>query len=407
MSSGLESQVLARARELVAGSTGFRDTAISSSAVDRVVRAELGRGRTPGELLAELQRPDTPFARALLDAVLVGETYFFRHPEQFRFLVAEAIPSLLRRGGLLLRAWSAGCASGEEAYSLAACLLGCVHPGVRVEVVGTDLHDGRLEFARRGVYGTWSRREAGPLLYPVYKDVGEGRVSILDHVRAVTRFYKGNLLEPLAPSMGTFDIIFCRNVLTYFAPDALETATRHLANTLSPGGFLLLGTVEVDHPPAGLVRMGPPELQAFRRPLPQELIPSPPPPPRVHEPSHEPPRALVALPPPLPALPPSPPSPVRMHLEALQRIENGDEPGAAQVLEKLLETAREYLPGMLELALLRERAGAREAAHALMHTVRELAAKLPPDQLIEGPEPLPARFYRASADAFLLLGAVE
>jgi chemotaxis protein methyltransferase CheR len=76
-------------------------------------------------------------------------------------------------------------------------------------------------------------------------------------------------------------------------------------------------------------------------------------------------------------------------------------------LEKLLEKFRDYLPGMLELALLRERAGAREAAFALMHTVRDIAARLPPDLIIEGPEPLPARFYRASADAFLTLGAIE
>ncbi len=62
---------------------------------------------------------------------------------------------------------------------------------------------------------------------------------------------------------------------------------------------------------------------------------------------------------------------------------------------------------MLDLALLRERAGAGDSAKALMHSVRELSAKLPPDLIVEGPEPLPARFYRASADAFLTLGAVE
>ncbi|HYO65539.1 MAG TPA: SAM-dependent methyltransferase, partial [Archangium sp.] len=77
------------------------------------------------------------------------------------------------------------------------------------------------------------------------------------------------------------------------------------------------------------------------------------------------------------------------------------------LLEKLLQQFRDFLPGMLELALLRERAGAREAAFALMHTVRDTAARLPPDLIIEGPEPLPARFYRASADAFLTLGAIE
>jgi hypothetical protein len=98
---------------------------------------------------------------------------------------------------------------------------------------------------------------------------------------------------------------------------------------------------------------------------------------------------------------------VSLHTEALQRIEGGDESGAASTLEALLQQFRDYLPGMLELALLRERAGAREAAFSLMHSVRDCASRLPPDQVIEGPEPLPARFYRASADAFLTLGSIE
>jgi chemotaxis methyl-accepting protein methylase len=406
MSTGLEPQVLVRAREIVANCTGFRDTAISPAAVDRVVRAELARGRTPAQLLADLQREDGPLARALLDAVLIGETYFFRHPEQFRFILSVAIPALLRRGTTHLRAWSAGCASGEEAYSLGATLLGCAPQGVRVEVLGTDLHEGRLEFARRGNYGAWSRREAGPTLYPVYKDVGEGRVSILDSVRAVTRFAMGNLLEPLPSSFGSFDIIFCRNVLTYFAPQALNQALRYLADALTPGGYLLVGTVEVDAPPAGLIRVGPPELQAFRRPLPQELAPpAPASAPASRAPARTPPPP--APPPKAAPVAPTPLSPVRLHLDALQRIEGGDAAGAAAVLEELLKQAQDYLPGMLELALLRERAGAGDRAKALMKAVRELSSKLPPDLMIEGPEPLPARFYRASADAFLTLGAVE
>ncbi len=400
MSTGVESQhLLTRAREVVSLCTGFRDTAISPTALDRVVRAELARGRSVMEVLAEL-RPGTALARALLDAVLVGETYFFRHPEQFRFLASEVVPAALRRGGAVVRGWSAGCASGEESYSIAACLLGTVSQGVRVEVLGTDLHEGRLEYARRGVYGNWSRRDAGPLLYPVYREVESGRVSVIDSVRAVTRFVQGNLLEPLPEVHGSFDVIFCRNVLTYFGPEAVQTAVGHLARALVPGGYLLLGTVEVDHPPAGLVRAGAPELQAFRRPLPREI---PPPPRVVREP--EPVRPPVRAQAPTPA--PPPPSPVHLHLDALQHIEGGDEASAATILEKLLAQFRDYMPGMLELALLRERAGAREAAFALMHTVRDIATRLPPDQIIEGPEPLSARFYKASADAFLTLGAIE
>jgi chemotaxis protein methyltransferase CheR len=98
---------------------------------------------------------------------------------------------------------------------------------------------------------------------------------------------------------------------------------------------------------------------------------------------------------------------VKRHLEALERIEHGDVAGATALLEKLLKQVPDYLPGLLELALLRMRSGARDSAFPLMRAVYSRAAQLPPDQLIDGPEALPARFYRASADAYLNLGAVE
>lgn len=405
MSVVLEPGLLVRAGEVVSAGTGFRDSAIAPAAVERVLRAELGQGRTQGQLLAELREPGSLLARRLVSAVLVGETYFFRHPEQFHFLAQEALPSVLRKGANPVRGWSAGCSSGEEAYSLAACLLACVPPGTGVEVLGTDLHEGRLELARQGSYGAWSNREAGPHLFPLYREAGERRMSILPHVRAVTRFAQGNLLEPLPAHHGSFHIIFCRNVLTYFSPEAHQQALSMLARALEPGGFMLLGTVEADQPPPGLVRVGAPELQAFRRPLPEELV-APRPPPRAPSPPPPPPPAPPVAAAPRPAAP-TPPSPVRTHLEALHCIEGGDEAGAMRLLESLLSSSQDYLPGMLELALLRERAGARQAASALMQAVRERASRLPPDQVIDGPEPLPARFYRASADAFLTLGANE
>ena len=77
------------------------------------------------------------------------------------------------------------------------------------------------------------------------------------------------------------------------------------------------------------------------------------------------------------------------------------------MLEALVKQLPDYLPGLLELALLRERNGSRAAAYPLMRAVHARAAELPPDQIVEGPEPLPARFYKASADAYLNLGAAE
>ncbi|XXF76859.1 CheR family methyltransferase [Myxococcaceae bacterium GXIMD 01537] len=409
MSTAVDPRLLTRARELVASCTGFRDDAISLDAVERVVRAELLRGRSLVELLADMQWHTTPLAQSLVRAALVGETYFFRHPEHFRFIAAEGVPSALRRGALRLRGWSAGCATGEETYSLAACLLGSAPQGFPVEVLGTDLHEESLTVARRAQYGSWSRRESGPHLFPLYQPLTERLVVIHEHVRAVTTFTSTNLLAAPPESFGRFDFILCRNVLTYFTPAARETAIGHLTRALVPGGFLFLGTVEVDRVPPGLVRVATPELQIFRLPLPSESAPSKPPP-APPKPAPVLPRVAARAPEPQAPEPPAAPSvpqPARLHLEALERIEHGDVSGAGSLLETLVKQAPEYLPGLLELALLRVRAGARDEAYPLMRALYTRAAKLPPDQLIDGPEALPARFYRASADAYLNLGAVE
>jgi chemotaxis protein methyltransferase CheR len=361
-------------------------------------------------MLQAMQWTTSALSQALVRAVLVGETYFFRHPEHFRFISSEGVPSALRRGATRLRGWSAGCASGEEAYSLAACLLAAAPPGLPVEVVGTDLSEESLATARRGHYGAWSRRESGPHLFPLYQPLTDRLVSILEPVRAVTSFAQGNLLWPPAEALGRFDFILCRNVLTYFTTAARDTAIAHLARALVPGGFMLLGAVEADGVPAGLVRVGAPELQIFRLPLPSELEP-PQQPPRAAEPVRPPP----ARPPPARALrgprapepPAGPVEPAKLHVRALERIEQGDVSGASALLESLVKQAPHYLPGLLELALLRVRAGSREAAYPLMRALHTRAAQMPPDQLVDGPEALPARFYQASADAYLNLGAVE
>jgi chemotaxis protein methyltransferase CheR len=474
MTGGVDPALFARARQLITERTGFRDDAIAPESLERLVRSEFARGRTLADLMAELQHPDSEFSLAIVRASLVGETYFFRHPEHFRFIAQTGIPSMLRRHVPRLRGWSAGCATGEEAYSLAACLLACVPPRMPVEVLGTDLHEGSLAAARRATYGAWSRRDSGPHLFPLYRPLEERQVVILDSVRNITTFMASNLMVPLAEGLGPFEFILCRNVLTYFAPSAREMALKNLIRSLVPGGYIFLGTVEVDRPPAGLVRVGPPELQAFYRPLPGEVVAQKPPSrtglpavgayspapdstslprgssrsglPAVGSapPSSQasaaprgssqtglpavgssspapgaggPPRGAAppmassrsgspaisrATPPPIPQRTPS-----QFHLEALERIEQGEVSLATSMLEALVRQHPDYLPGLLELALLRVRNGSTAAAYPLMRDVYARAAKLPPDQMVEGPESLPARFYKASADAYLNLGAAE
>ena len=365
--------------------TGFSRDAILP---DAVRRAAQGLG-PPGEILRRAAARDLEIVHALCQAVSVGETYFFRHPEHFRWLASAFLPELQTSGAQSVRVWSAGCATGEEAYSLAACMLDLLpQPGsVAVEVLGTDLLERNLATARLGEYGTWSRRPSGPLLHRIFSEGVNGRVRIDDRVRAVTSFVAHNLLDP---PPGRFDLIFCRNVLVYFSPEAVRTAVGHLARALNPGGALLLGSMDVAEPPDGLVRAGPPELQIFRklevRPVPQKAAARPAPakvPSAVRAPE-------IRL-----------AEPVALHLKALVHIERGERKRAQKELDELARQVPEYVPGILERALLHVRLGEKAAATGLMREVLKRTEKLPADDVLPGPEPLPVSFYRDSAQTFL------
>jgi chemotaxis methyl-accepting protein methylase len=364
--------------------TGFSRDAILP---DAVRRAAAGLG-APAEVLQRAAARELSVVHALCQAVSVGETYFFRHPEHFRWVATSFLPEMLETRRETIRAWSAGCATGEEAYSIAACLLDLLPwpRTVTVEVLGTDLLERNLVVARRGEYGSWSRRPSGPVLHPIFTDAGNAKVRIDDAVRAVTRFGEHNLLgEP----PGAFDLIFCRNVLVYFSPDAVRTVVRHLARALAPGGALLFGSMDVSEPPPGLLRAATAELQIYRR---LDARPAP---------------RTAAAPVPPPAPPPPyvprvrPPEPVALHLKALVHIERGEKKRAEKELTELARLVPDYVPGILERALLHVRMGEKTAASSLMREVLKRTEKLPGDELLAGPEPLPASFYRDSAQTFL------
>jgi SAM-dependent methyltransferase len=253
-------------------------------------------------------------------------------------------------------------------------------------VLGTDLLERNLAAARNGEYGAWSRRPSGPLLHPVFSDAGGGRVRIDEAVRAVTRFGEHNLLED---PPGEFELIFCRNVLVYFSPDAVRTAVRHLSKALAPGGALLFGSMDLSEPPPGLVRAASPELQIYR--------------PLGTPPASKPPRAPAPKAEPMPPYVPRVqlPEPVALHLKALVHIERGEKKRAAKELNDLAKQVPDYVPGILERALLHVRLGEKAAATSLMREVLRRIEKMPGEQVLPGPEPLPVSFYRDSAQTFL------
>src|SRR6185312_15914865 len=115
-------------------------------------------------------------------------------------------------------------------------------------VLGTDLLERNLAAARTGTYGAWSRRASGPMLHDVFENPGADRVSVSQRLRAVTRFAPHNLLDT-APD--EFDVIFCRNVLVYFAREAIDKAVRNLAAALAPPGAIFFGSMDIAGPPPG------------------------------------------------------------------------------------------------------------------------------------------------------------
>jgi len=376
----MDDALLQHLAQLIALRTGVQAGTVSRDKLERSMGPFFAR-QSRAEVLHRLADPLSPASAALLEAASVGETYFFRHPEQFQWVVAHWLTSWQARGKPSLAAWSAGTATGEEAYSLASTLCATLGPPA-VQVLGTDLLASALASAAEGSYGKWSVRSSGPLLYPVVQPRGE-RFWVLPVVRSRTSFAQHNLL---APPPGRFDLIFCRNVLLYFSPDAAKVALTHLASALEPDGLMVFGVMDVPDESWGLHRVGPPELNCFshRRQQARKRTAA---------------SAAQPAPPEEPAAPKV--DPVKLHTHALELIERGHARKAERELAELLRAQPDYLAGVLELALLHGRQGRVTRATEMM---RDLLARLEgraESDLVPGPESLPVAFFRASAMAYL------
>ena len=175
----------------------------------------------------------------------VGETSFFRSPPHFEALRQFALPTLTgNREDARVRVLSAGCSTGEEAWSIAITLREALGRAARLEVLGVDLDGDAVEIARRAMYGDRAMRRVPDWLRAQYfEEVGaDWRVS--DTLRPWVTFERGNLKDWPAEGGQPFDVIFCRNTLIYFERREIVLALRRFARLLRPGGFLLLGQTE-------------------------------------------------------------------------------------------------------------------------------------------------------------------
>ena len=200
-------------------------------------------------LVLAVMKPDAHHLRSrVAQAVTVQESYFFRDKVPFGYFVNVMLPTLMieRERERRIRVWCAATATGQEPYSLAMELAerDSQLAGWTVEIVATDFVEDALNKARKGLYSQFEVQRGLPvsLLVKYFNKVGSGW-QISPDIRRRVSFRSHNLLA-VGHDLGTFDVIFCRNVLIYFDDTTKRAMLARLAARLAPDGYLVLGAAE-------------------------------------------------------------------------------------------------------------------------------------------------------------------
>jgi chemotaxis protein methyltransferase CheR len=247
LSPGLSPQFIETAEDFVRRRTGLVFPASRRSALEAGLHTAMRRaGVTDPEVYLGRLGVQPELLDDLVGEITVGETYFFREPRQFAVIREEILPALVsaRSRDRPLRVWSAGCASGEEPYSL-AILVRELGLGGAVHIVGTDLSRAALAKAVRGRYTRWSLRGVPDDVVQTYFTQAGNHFDLAPAVRAAADFRYLNLADDNYPSLSTgvwgMDLIICRNVLIYFDAATVARVAHRLIDSLSENGWLLLG----------------------------------------------------------------------------------------------------------------------------------------------------------------------
>ncbi len=237
---------------------GARRLALDAGVFD----AARTRDVTPRELLEGLLSRRAECGQALIEALTVGETYFFREPDHFKWL-----KGYLQRQDRPLRLWSAGCATGEEAYSMAIAALEVLGKAPPVRILATDLNPAALERARRGQYRPWSFRGLREEFRQRWFH-NEGDLSrVAESVRSLVQFRELNLTSgPDTPEWPrAVNVVFCRNVTPYLDRWALAKLSRGLAAALEPEGFVVCASADPRLTGSSLVLDSCREIHSYRQ----------------------------------------------------------------------------------------------------------------------------------------------
>lgn len=202
-----------------------------------------------GELVQKLQGAGSgALVTSVVEAMTTNETFFFRDKVPFDHFRDTIMPEIIkaRAGRRSVRIWCAAGSTGQEPYSLAMSLkeMGAALTGWRVEIIATDLSQEVLEKAKAGIYSQFEVQRGLPIqmLMKYFKQIGE-TWQINPELRAMIQHRQLNLLHDFA-QLGTFDVIFCRNVLIYFDQDTKINIFNRLARQIEGDGFLVLGAAE-------------------------------------------------------------------------------------------------------------------------------------------------------------------
>jgi chemotaxis protein methyltransferase CheR len=245
---------LERFRAAIIRGTGLQFDDAKLGFLGEVLRRRLDRLDRPGEAyLRDLERePSRSEISALAQELTVGETYFFRNHEQFRALAEIVLPERMRAraageggGQKILRLLSAGCASGEEAYSMAIVARETIaDPAWEIAIRAVDLNPAALAKATKARYSSWALRETPPDVQDKWFRRAGGDMVLDQSVQAMISFEAANLASAELWQASTYDAVFCRNVIMYFAPEQMRIVIARIAQSLVPGGYLFLGHAE-------------------------------------------------------------------------------------------------------------------------------------------------------------------
>jgi len=183
---------------------------------------------------------------SMIDVLTTNKTSFFREPQHFDYLSQKILPRLMHPR---IRFWSAGCSSGEEPFSIAILLKEEISDIDRrdAQILATDISTRMLEKAREAVYEQEKLRNISPQLlqkhFACIRSKSPRTYQVKDNVRAMVRLARLNLMAAW-PMKGTFDVIFCRNVMIYFDKPTRQELVRRFWELLKPGGYLFVGHSE-------------------------------------------------------------------------------------------------------------------------------------------------------------------